>query len=1088
MELAMKARYAELQVTTNYSFLRGASHPHEYVWRARELGYTAIGITDYNSFAGIIKAHQAARDADIQLCIGCRLTIDYQGDTTSQSLARSDEQCLQSVLVYPTSRSAYGKLCSLLSDGRQRTSKNDFLVSLDEFLSIQNECVSVIIPPFFQTRAHLQNNSVSLNTSTAIFYSLCSIIKENASAQKTSISIAFSLQYATTAKHAVTAVVQTSHALSIPLVATNDVFYHIAERYTLQDTLTAIRTGTTVAQAGTALFQNRERYLKAPAEMHRLFRDFPEALSRIHHITEIASGFSIAQLTYTYPKEIAPEGKTPHQYLKELTYKGAQERYPNGIPTTVHAALRSELLLIKELNYEKYFLTCFDIVSFAKKRGILCQGRGAAANSVVCFCLGITAVDPTKIDLLFARFVSKEREEPPDIDIDFEHERREEVIQYIYERYGRDRAALVAGVVTFQPRSAIREVGKALGLSLETVSTLARHTHHWTGNTLSAETFQEMGLNLFDPTIQNTLSLTRELIGFPRHLTQHVGGFIICDTPLREIVPIIPASMAGRTIIEWDKNDIEELGMLKIDVLALGMLTCIRKAFNEIQKRTGIEHSLYSIPQDDPAVYDMLCASDSMGVFQVESRAQMAMLPRLRPRTFYDLVIEVAIVRPGPIQGNMVHPYLRRRQGLERPYYPDKRVERILGKTLGVPIFQEQAMRLAISLANFTPGEAEKLRRAMSAWKTHEGVIQRFKIRIVKGMTENGYSESFAETCLNQIKGFSEYGFPESHAASFAHLVYASAWIKKHFPAEFTCALLNSQPMGFYAPAQLVEDAKRHGVDVLPIDAQVSAWNATLVDSPHTKHPSIRLGLRLIKGLRTSQAQALEEAPPIQAIGGTPDVSRLHAFRASNPTITKHTLSILADADAFGSLALPRRSAHWQIQSLATTQAPLDSFFTNRSIDDASQLVPLSKQAEMFADYASQGLSLRAHPCSFIRDTLDKKRCHTIESLHVRYGTKADSRVSIGGLVITRQRPGTAKGVVFLTLEDETGTANVVIRPSLFTNTRDIVMHARAVLAYGKLQRIGEVIYLEAQSITHLDIVKGAAPRNTPEIANRNVR
>ena len=842
-----------------------------------------------------------------------------------------------------------------------------------------------------------------------------------------------------------------------------------------------------MAQAGTALFQNGERYLKTPLEMHRLFREFPEALSRVERVTEIASNFSLTQLTYTYPKEITPEGISSQQYLKELTYKGARERYPDGIPTTIHAALRSELSLIKELAYEKYFLTCFDIVSFAKKRGILCQGRGAAANSVVCFCLGITAVDPTKIDLLFARFVSKERQEPPDIDIDFEHERREEVIQYIYERYGRDRAALVAGVVTFQPRSAIREVGKALGLSLETVSTLARHTHHWTGNALSAETFQEMGLNLFDPTIQNTLALTRELIGFPRHLTQHVGGFIISDTPLREIVPIIPASMAGRTIIEWDKNDIEELGMLKIDVLALGMLTCIRKAFDEIEKRTGSKHSLYSIPQDDPAVYDMLCASDSVGVFQVESRAQMAMLPRLRPRTFYDLVIEVAIVRPGPIQGNMVHPYLRRRQGLERPYYPDKRVERILGKTLGVPIFQEQAMRLAISLANFTPEEAEKLRRAMSAWKTHEGVIQRFKIRIIKGMTENGYSESFAETCLNQIKGFSEYGFPESHAASFAHLVYASAWIKKHYPAEFTCALLNSQPMGFYAPAQLVEDAKRHGVDVLPIDAQVSAWHSTLVDNPHAKHPSIRLGLRLIKGLRTSQAQALEEAPPVQGLKNATDASVLHTFRASNPKITKHTLSILADADAFGSLALSRRSAHWQIQSIATTQAPLDSLFTARSIDDASQLTPLSKQAEMFSDYASYGLSLRAHPCSFIRDALNKKRCHTIDSLHARYGLKTDSRVSIGGLVITRQRPGTAKGVVFLTLEDETGTANIVIRPSLFAGTRDIVMHARALVAYGKLQRIGEVIYLEAQSITHLDIIKGAVSHNTRQTGSHSV-
>ena len=1066
----MQTSYAELHVTTNYSFLRGASHPHEYVWRARELGYSAIGISDYNSCAGIIKAHQAAQDAGIQLCIGCRLTINFQGKNLDAPTARSAESHISSVLLYPISRVAYGKLCSLLSLGRQRTSKNDFLISLDEFLSIQNECVTIIVPPFFQTRRHLQRNPHALNSTATVFYELCSILKENAKHPQSQLSIALTLQYGTTAKHTVRAVTQTAWSLEIPLIATNDVYYHTPERKTLQDTLTAIRLGTTVAEVGSRLFQNGERYLKSPAEMHRLFREFPHAISRTQEFAEATTGFSLKQLTYTYPKEITPTDTTPQKYLAHLVYKGAKVRYPQGIPPQIEAAIVSELSLIAELEYEKYFLTCFDIVSFAKKRGILCQGRGAAANSVVCFCLGITAVDPTQIDLLFARFVSKERQEPPDIDIDFEHERREEVIQYIYDRYGRDRAALVAEVVTFQPRSAIREVGKALGLSPDTVSILARHTHHWTGNTVSAETFKEMGLNLFDSTIQNTLALTRELIRFPRHLSQHVGGFIICDTPLKEIVPIIPASMAGRTIIEWDKNDIEELGMLKIDILALGMLTCIRKAFEMIAKRTGTKPSLYTIPRDDPRVYDMLCASDSMGVFQVESRAQMAMLPRLKPRTFYDLVIEVAIVRPGPIQGNMVHPYLRRRQGLERPYYPDKRVEQILGKTLGVPIFQEQAMRLAISLANFTPGEAEKLRRAMAAWKTHEGVIAKFKTAIVKGMIENGYTESFAETCLNQIKGFSEYGFPESHAASFAHLVYASAWIKRHYHAEFTASLLNSQPMGFYAPSQLVQDAQRHGVQVLSIDAQHSSWDCTLEQSSGKSYPSIRLGLRLIKGLRFSQAHDLERVQATRSSNGTSSSESLADFRNHNPSISKHTLSLLADADALTSLHLSRRDAHWEIQALSAQPAPLDTLFSARSEDARSHLTPLSKQAEMFQDYASQGLSLRAHPCSFIRNHLSKQGCKAISSLHVQFGMLAGTRVSVGGLVITRQRPGTAKGVVFLTLEDETGTANIIVRPSLFQTTRDTVMYSEALLVYGKLERIGEVIYIDAREVRNLEI------------------
>lgn len=1056
--------YAELQVTTNFSFLRGASHPHEYVWRAAELGYYGIAITDFNSLAGIVRAHAAARDAGVRLAIGCRLEIDFQGVLALSIADRSSQYEQLSLLVYPTDASSYRALCELLTNAKRELAKGDFFLNLLSYLPVLPHCMTVLVPPCFQTRLHTAHSHATLNTRMAIFNELCKVVRDNAP-DRSRLSIAITRNYGHAHNAAVRAALQIARSLDIAPVATNDVYYHIPERKPLQDTVTAIRLGTTVEQAGYALFPNGERHLKAPSEMARLFREIPHALTRTTEIIDAASNFSLSSLRYSYPEEVTPHGVSPHEHLRSLVLQGANARYPTGVPTTVLTAIDNELELIRELSYEKYFLTCHDIVAFARSREILCQGRGAAANSVVCYCLGITAVDPQQIDLLFARFISKERQEPPDIDIDFEHERREEVIQYIYSRYGRLRAALTAEVVTFQPRSAVREVSKALGLSVEIIDTLAKNIQRWTDYTITSEALREAGLNPFDPTIQNVLTLAAMLVGSPRHLSQHVGGFIISDAPLTTIVPIINAAMEGRTIIEWDKNDIEELGMLKIDILALGMLTCIRKALALVNARRAEPLALYSIPADDGAVYDMLCASDTVGVFQVESRAQMAMLPRLKPRCFYDLVIEVAIVRPGPIQGNMVHPFLRRRSGAERPYFPDARVAQILGKTLGVPIFQEQAMRLAIVLANFSPGEAEKLRRAMAAWKSHKGVIATFKEKIISGMVANGYSVDFANACLNQIQGFSEYGFPESHAASFALLVYASAWLKCHYPAEFACALLNSQPMGFYEPAQIIRDAERHGVQILPIDANYSAWDCTVVyddecDDRH--HPSVRLGLRLVRGLREDQATALTEART--ARGGFTSLADL---RYASPGTSCSTLTTLARADVFSSLKLSRRAAHWDIQSLPDRPAPLDAHLTTHSTTASTSrpIAPASLQREMFQDYATTGLSLRAHPLQFARPQLSARGYLCAEQLLPKHGRACGTRVRAAGLVITRQRPSTAKGVVFITLEDETGSLNLIIRPNVFERCHKLVTLSPALGASGKLERIGEIVYIDVLQI-----------------------
>lgn len=1067
-----KHDYVPLQVTTNFSMLRGGSHPEELISTACELGCRAIAITDHNTLAGIVRAHTAAKHTKIQYIVGCSLSI-----ITEKALPTNDQNGAPntiSVLVYPTDRLGYGKLCRLLTIGKRRAVKGECLLTLQDFLEVQNSFVSILVPD------HIRSSNITDYN----FLETCKIIKENAIDPNT-LSIALIRDYTAGNLRHVRATMQAASYLQLALVAVNDVYYHSSDRKPLCDVLTCIRNKCTIEQAGYLLSQNSERYLKSPAEMFRLFQDTPEAISRTVQIAEMVSGFSLDQLKYEYPDEICPQNKPPLEYLIELTYAGIRDRYPNGVPQKVLALITDELKLINELGYEKYFLTCYDIVAFARSRGILCQGRGAAANSAVCYCLGITAVDPSQIDLLFARFISKERNEPPDIDVDFEHERREEVIQYIYQKYGRERAGLTCEVVTYRHRSAIREVGKALGLSLEVVDRLAKSIHRWTGCGIPIEDITAIGLDPKDPTLLHAIALSNELLGFPRHLSQHVGGFIISHLPLCETVPILNAAMEDRTIIEWDKDDIEALGMLKIDVLALGMLTCIRKALELINQRQPHRLEpiqLHTIPTEDPVVYDMICQADTIGVFQIESRAQMSMLPRLKPRCFYDLVIEVAIVRPGPIQGNMVHPYLRRRNGFETITYPDKRVEDILGKTMGVPIFQEQAMRLAIVLAQFSPGEAEQLRRAMAAWKRDKGVLAKFKERIIKGMTGNGYSEEFAESCMNQIKGFSEYGFPESHAASFALLVYASAWIKRYYPAEFAAALLNSLPMGFYHPSQLLSDAKNHDVEVKEIDVNKSGWDCSMEHQLDKGDYAVRLGMRLVKGLSKTQVEIITSV--IRNSGFCATVLTLwYRAKTGQDRLRKSTLRLLAKADAFRSMTINRRQAIWEIQALPPEPLPLEPLL-NTDKSEQIELPGMTSQQAMFQDYSSTGFSLNGHPVGFIRDYLNKHMVSPASALKIKRLSPHNSLVSVAGIAIVRQRPGTAHGVVFITIEDETGIANLIIRPEIFEQYRPVIISSSTILAHGNLERVGEVIYVSVNRLESLD--SRVVPKQGMALPNRS--
>ena len=1017
--------YAELQVTSNFSFLHGAAHPEELVARAAELGHQAIAITDRNTLAGVVRAHLAARETGIRLVVGARLDF-----TDSASL-----------LCLPTDRTAYGQLSQLITLGRRRAPKGDCHLGIGDFLARADGQIALVIPPLKNHPAKTFPDH--LRRIVAAMPGRCYLAGQN-------------LMEGGDQRRLATLAALANDA-GAPLVATNDVHYHSPDRRDAQDIFAAIRHHVTVAKAGYRLFANAERHLKPAEEMARLFRRWPEAVARTAEIARRCR-FSLDELVYEYPDDEAPEGVSPQEHLERLTRDGAAERYPDGVPDRIDAQIGHELALIAELGFANYFLTVHDIVRFARARGILCQGRGSAANSTVCYCLGITSVDPVQIDLLFERFISAERGEPPDIDVDFEHERREEVIQYIYGKYGRERAGLAATVIHYRARSALRETARAMGLSRDVEDVLAATASGRRARAVNDDYIREAGLDPAEPQLAHALRLARTITGFPRHLSQHVGGFVITRGRLDTLVPIANAAMDKRTTIEWDKDDLDALGILKVDILALGMLSCIRKAFTLLERHHGRRVDLATVPQDDPAVYDMLCRADSVGVFQVESRAQMSMLPRLKPRRFYDLVIEVAIVRPGPIQGDMVHPYLRRRNGEEPVEYPSAELRAVLGKTYGVPLFQEQAMKIAIVAGGFTPSEADRLRRAMATFR-RLGTIHSFRDKMIDGMVERNYDRDFAERCFKQIEGFGDYGFPESHAASFALLVYVSSWLKHHYPAAFACALLNSQPMGFYAPAQLVRDAREHGVCVRPADVNFSFWDCTLEDIDGAADtPALRLGLRQIKGIRKADADrliAVREAGNARPFSDAEDLWRRSGL---GPKV----LERLAHADAWESTGLNRRQAQWAARRLPAAPLPLFAE-TGEGIHEPEVSLPVMAPGEEVShDYASIRLSLKAHPLALLRDGLNKEGIiRAVQLGEIKNGR----RVTIAGLVITRQRPGTASGVIFATLEDETGSANVIVWPKMSERYRKETYTAKLLLVTGELQREGLVTHVIAQKM-----------------------
>ena len=1014
--------YVELQTTSNFSFLKGASHPEELVHRAVELEHKAIAITDRNTLAGVVRAHLAARETGIKIIVGARLDF-----TDSES-----------ILCLPTNHAAYSRLTRLITLGRRRAPKGECYLSIDDFLNAQKDQIIVILS---QSQCDLDNLSFTLSRFSGVMGDRCYLSLQNF------------LEYGDTRRIAL--LDNLASKVNVSTVVTNDVHYHDLTRRKLQDTLTAIKNQCTIDNAGYKLFVNAERHLKSADAMSALFPNHKEAISRTVEIAERCS-FSLDQLIYEYPDDEAPPGTTPQKHLTDLAWAGAQDRYPSGIPNKVCLQIKHELQLIDELSYANYFLTVHDIVQYARNRGILCQGRGSAANSAVCYCLGITAVDPAKIDLLFERFISAERGEPPDIDVDFEHERREEVIQYIYKKYGRERAGLAATVIHYRGRSAMREVARAMGLSRDVEDALSKASVIERLSKKNKLPLREVGLSENDPRIIRTLQLASEISGFPRHLSQHVGGFVITRGRLDDLVPIANATMEGRTTIEWDKDDLDTLGFLKIDVLGLGMLSCIRKAFELLQQHHQHEIDLATVPAEDPEVYKMLSRADSVGVFQVESRAQMTMLPRLKPRAFYDLVIEVAIVRPGPIQGDMVHPYLRRRNGEEEVTFPSESLREVLGKTYGVPLFQEQAMKIAIVAAGFTPAEADGLRRAMATFR-RMGTIQQYREKMIRGMIARGYEEDFANRCFKQIEGFGDYGFPESHAASFALLVYVSAWIKYHHPAIFACSLLNSQPMGFYAPAQIVGDARKHGVKIYPPDVNYSHWNST-IEITAEGLDALRLGLRQIKGFREDFADQLIAARKIG--NGRPFFDIDDFARRSN--LPKSVLEQLADADTFQSINLSRRQALWSTQRINSNQAPLFIESGEGIVEQKVHLPSMGLGEEVSHDYRTIHLSLKDHPLSLLRNLMTSMRAISAKRL-----SKIENGgvVSVSGLVISRQRPGTASGVIFATLEDETGSANVIIWPSVFEKYRKETLVSKLLLVRGELQREGFVIHIIARHL-----------------------
>ncbi|TDR34791.1 error-prone DNA polymerase [Aquamicrobium defluvii] len=1022
-------RYAELQVTSHFSFLRGASSCEELFAQAAAMGIEALGVVDRNSLAGIVRAYEAAKSTGIRLIVGCRLDL-VDG---------------MSVLVYPVDRPAYGRLCRLLTLGKKRAGKGKCHLEWCDVVAYAEGLVAVLVPDFADETCALQLRRLRETFGDRSYVALTLRRRPNDQLRLWELS-------------------NMAAASRVPAVVTNDVLFHESSRQLMQDVVTAIRHNVTIDELGHRRERFADRYLKSPEEMHRLFKRYPEAVARSIEIMERCR-FSLDELAYQYPEEKLYPELTQQQALEKLTWEGAAERYPEGLPDKVRGNLQHELTLIEKLDYAPYFLTVNAIVRFARSKGILCQGRGSAANSAVCFVLGVTSVDPDRNDLLFERFVSEERREPPDIDVDFEHERREEVIQWVYETYGRERAALCATVIRYRAKGALRDVGKALGLPEDLTKALSSQVWGWSEG-VEQKHAERLNLNTSDRRLRLALEIAHQLVGTPRHLSQHPGGFVLTHDRLDELVPIEPAAMEDRQVIEWDKDDIDVLKFMKVDVLALGMLSCMRRALDLLADHKDISLDLASIPAEDPSTYAMIRKADTLGTFQIESRAQMAMLPRIKPRTFYDLVIQVAIVRPGPIQGDMVHPYLRRREGKEDVTYPKPELEAVLGKTLGVPLFQEQAMRVAIECAGFSAGEADQLRRAMATFK-HTGTISSFGQKLISGMVANGYTPEFAEQIFRQLEGFGSYGFPESHAASFALIAYASSWMKCWHPDAFCCALLNAQPMGFYAPAQIVRDAREHGVEVRPVCVNASRWDCTLEPTDlDDSRLAVRLGLRMVKGLGNAEAARLVSCREDRSFASVDDLWR----RAGIPAAA---LVELAEADAFRpALGLARREALWAIKALRDELLPLFAAAARRETEvlpeqsePTTMLRPMAAGREVVEDYGRLGLTLRQHPVSFLRSDLARRRIMTCaEATACR-----DRRwVHIAGLVLVRQRPGSAKGVMFITLEDETAVANLVVWSKVFEKYRRIVLGSGMIGVKGRLQREGDVIHIVAHELLDL--------------------
>jgi error-prone DNA polymerase len=1028
--------YAELQCASNFSFLRGASHAEELVARAAKLGYAALAITDECSVAGVVRAHMEAKQCGLHLITGSQFRLEHGDGSPAFSL-----------ILLAQNRDGYGNLCELITLARTRASKGSYRLTPDDLsaphasnahLQSLPDCLAILTPGHGITADELKTQAQWL---AAVFPG------------RAWIALTL-LHQARDEQHRLT-VEQIACDCALPVVATGDVCMHVRSRKPLQDTLTAIRHGKPVAECGYALAPNAEQHLRSRLRLANIYP--PAALAQTLNIARRCM-FSLDELRYEYPDELVPPGETPASHLRRETHAGARRRFTGGIPPAVRTQLEHELTLIAEMAYEPYFLTVHDIVQFARGAGILCQGRGSAANSAVCYCLGITEVDPARSTMLFERFISKERNEPPDIDVDFEHQRREEVIQYIYRKYGRLRAALTAVVISYKPRSVLRDVGKALGVDLHIVDRIAKSHRWWDGKNGLAERFTECGMDAASPIAGQWADIAEKLMGFPRHLSQHPGGFVIARGKLSRLVPIENAAMPERSVVQWDKDDLDALGLLKIDILALGMLSMIRRALELVSTRRGKPFTMQDIPPEDPATYDMICKADTIGVFQIESRAQMSMLPRLRPRTYYDLVIQVAIVRPGPIQGGMVHPFLRRRQGLEPISYPRDEIRPALERTCGVPIFQEQVMQIAMLAAGFSAGEADQLRRSMAAWR-RKGDLGKFQEKLRQGLAGNGYQESFIDAILRQIEGFAEYGFPESHAASFALLAYASSWLKRHEPAAFLAALLNSQPMGFYSPSQLVQDTRRHRIDVRPVDIRYSDWEAAL-EAEEGAQPAVRLGLNMVRGLSCETAERIASA---RATGAFYDLHDL-ALRAR---LTRRDLQALANANALHALAGHRRQALWH----AVASEPDKDLLSKAAIrEDAIRLAAPTEGEDITADYHALGLTLGRHPLALLRPLLAKRRFLPAEVLN----TFANGQLARGcGIVTMRQRPQTANGTLFVTLEDETGSVNVIVWPALVEKQRRELLCASLLGVYGIWQCESGVRHLVAKRLVDLSPLLG---------------